>query len=1548
MLVTLIFVGLVFSAHAQWTTYTMPQSANLYAANMQSPENIYVSGAGIKVFHRGQNGTPWHSLSLNSALYPIFTADAITGIHRLNDTIMVAVLSSLLELEEYAFRSIDGGANWQVVHSGPDLTGFNDLVYLPSDRCIAVGHGGRIVIGTDLGATWTPVIIPTQASLRSIDMYNTTSGFVGGHGVLLHTTTSGASWTVVYEGTESIQRIAAQGPDTLYATARDGLDEFAPVIFMRSFNGGSTWEHVDTPFDVGLGIAVTSDTTVHLATALGIHRSTTSGESWHNFPEATVLPAIKDIDFHDPMNGIAVGHNNSVQLTNNSGGLGSPVAFFTCDTVLVCTGGSIAFANRSPTGFAYEWSVGDTSVANSYNAELTFDTPGFRTVTLRVSSGSTQSTFSRTVHVIDPPLVPSFSVNLNIGPACQGSSRLIRATYTGGVPNAFRFKVDGTWVTDWIETQVVSYLIPDLQHDLPIEIERRVNGTCGPVYASAFDTLRVVPAPPSVAHSMVSDSICLNSTAYVTLEGLDVNYDYRAIWTHSNGTISGTNTFEDTIGPVVADQLLYGDTLVVTRSFSVTAHRQGCPFTVVAPLVIWALPVRAEFELDPPYVMIGEPYTTMNNSIGTHFTWTFPTTAQPNASTDHSPQVSFLSSGLTEIVRLEVTNVAGCTAHDSLVVEVMAPLPTSPVLVCAEDTVDTQVPMFTSGPVIPYRYKPMDMVTDHEGAHIITGYYRSIDGNFYGDALFLTKIDRQGNVVFDARTPQRSHYRSSSGVAVDVDNDGNIFMAGISSGSFENLSFQFQGLQVGEHDGVSFGYVVKLSPSGEALWRVQIEGIAAGHGISDVQALPDGSAVIVLNRAFGRTLTLSNEQSIIVGGAGVSEYHLLKVDREGHLVVIKPGPTALSGNGHSPTCYEPDPSLGSFCIPFLPRLSLACDGSIQVWSTFYGATTFQGLVQGEPSKIYTVLASIGQDLDHWTDRDNILERMYVDVVSLITRPRFIPGKRRNTTILAITSTLSNPNNFTVATLPNGSALDGTLESIIWMFDETTGDVLWERNTGGLSILHVLPLDADRFVVVGEGYGRVSILEDGLYRGRNDLQQRDIVLMTFNYDGELLDTQVLGSSEQDIVAAATTNGCEEITMLVSLDNEVQLIRASLNGTCAPALCDHLQFAACVDVEPVCANDPVTLNWQVNGDPGPLRVVRSDEQAPEGIVLGSGVSAAVGYFTWNPAPEMYDGSSFDLFVIDQFNDTLGTATVELTPPITADLAATTNLACSPDSIALIAATGYTHYQWSHISNNNSTVFVHESGTYSLTVMNAFGCIASDTTTVTILPGDLFSANDTVICGVPSGLLQVPGGFDSYTWSTGYEGPLTQQPIAESGSVIVSATSSACVITDSLHVDFIPPITISVPDQSFCIGSLLYVTITPDIPVTYSWAIGGSASTHIILPNLNLYSLTVTDPGGCTHTVPIIIQPMSCVGIDESGSIADLMLQPNPASIAIQLTHPPSMRWLNVYDPAGRRSMSVAVAPGSTATPLDITTLASGTYVIEVISDAGTRLRRVFVKD
>jgi len=143
------------------------------------------------------------------------------------------------------------------------------------DRLVAVGQRGHVVVSDDGGATWKQAPVPVSSDLTSVYFVDAKQGWVTGHdGVILHTTDSGATWSVQLDGRKAndlvvaamerkvaaepasdeartllaeAKRYQAQGADkpfldVWFADAKHGYAVGAFNLIFRTDDGGATWE----------------------------------------------------------------------------------------------------------------------------------------------------------------------------------------------------------------------------------------------------------------------------------------------------------------------------------------------------------------------------------------------------------------------------------------------------------------------------------------------------------------------------------------------------------------------------------------------------------------------------------------------------------------------------------------------------------------------------------------------------------------------------------------------------------------------------------------------------------------------------------------------------------------------------------------------------------------------------------------------------------------------------------------------------------------------------------------------------------------------------------------------------------------------------------------------------------------------------------------------------------------------------------------------------------------------------------------------------------
>jgi gliding motility-associated-like protein len=136
----------------------------------------------------------------------------------------------------------------------------------------------------------------------------------------------------------------------------------------------------------------------------------------------------------------------------------------------------------------------------------------------------------------------------------------------------------------------------------------------------------------------------------------------------------------------------------------------------------------------------------------------------------------------------------------------------------------------------------------------------------------------------------------------------------------------------------------------------------------------------------------------------------------------------------------------------------------------------------------------------------------------------------------------------------------------------------------------------------------------------------------------------------------------------------------------------------------------------------------------------------------------------------------------PEVTLDH--TTTL-CTGDTRQLDAG-NFSSYLW-NTGSTGRTIFVNNTGTYSVTVTDSHGCTGSDVASInTLLPSpSAFLPKDTSICSYGSLELQVKAGFNNYLWSNGEISPAIT--ITQPGQYWLQATnnSNSCIGKDTINV-------------------------------------------------------------------------------------------------------------------------------------------------------------------
>ena len=272
--------------------------------------------------------------------------------------------------------------------------------------------------------------------------------------------------------------------------------------------------------------------------------------------------------------------------------------------------------------------------------------------------------------------------------------------------------------------------------------------------------------------------------------------------------------------------------------------------------------------------------------------------------------------------------------------------------------------------------------------------------------------------------------------------------------------------------------------------------------------------------------------------------------------------------------------------------------------------------------------------------------------------------------------------------------------------------------------------------------------------------------------------------------ASVNGCDSVV--------------SINLTINPAVINNDTI-----LREVCSNDmPVTLYDSVISEPGLYRFL------------------------------VHTASSYDsVFYVR--------VTVKESPSL---ILSGNSYLCTGSNVTLTAQSTGGVFLWNN-GSTQSSITVSMSGTYSVTVSNAFGCTASSSlqvTDVTNPPADILGYDH--VCEGGSVLLQAIGGL-YFVWDDGStDNVRTVTPETTTTYSVTVSNTYGCSNTKSITVavNSLPTVTLT-GNNSICEGQSTTLFVSGG--TGYYWNNGSHAS-RITVSTAGTYSVTVTDANGCTN--------------------------------------------------------------------------------------------------
>jgi gliding motility-associated-like protein len=187
--------------------------------------------------------------------------------------------------------------------------------------------------------------------------------------------------------------------------------------------------------------------------------------------------------------------------------------------------------------------------------------------------------------------------------------------------------------------------------------------------------------------------------------------------------------------------------------------------------------------------------------------------------------------------------------------------------------------------------------------------------------------------------------------------------------------------------------------------------------------------------------------------------------------------------------------------------------------------------------------------------------------------------------------------------------------------------------------------------------------------------------------------------------------------------------------------------------------------------------------------------------------------------------------------------------------IAPVSGTSFLW-NTGSTASTITVSSAGTYWLQATNAIGCTSSDTIHISVGTIGVSLGNDTSTCTGTSVAIAATGSYTApvYLWNTGSSAPSIS--VSTPGNYWLQVTATGCTATDTLRVDFFPPVYANLGnDTVICkLNGSVVLTSAQTEGVYSTWSTGSTTDTIHVATAGNYW--VEVDNHGCKTTDSIYI--------------------------------------------------------------------------------------------
>lgn len=215
------------------------------------------------------------------------------------------------------YTSVNSGSSWNVCFSSITNTQLWDIKFSDSEHGYAIGDLNSVLKTTNGGINWSPVILtnPNSRGLSAIANVNNNVCYIAefDYGRIFKTTNSGLSWVTLSADRYGLNRIQFLNENTGFGVCKYGS-------FFKTRDGGNSWYHVDTLYNIESSALDFIDTNTGMIGGSNTYKTTNGGLSWARLNPGYHIQDIKFIN-RDLLFAVASTYNGAgVVLKSINGG----------------------------------------------------------------------------------------------------------------------------------------------------------------------------------------------------------------------------------------------------------------------------------------------------------------------------------------------------------------------------------------------------------------------------------------------------------------------------------------------------------------------------------------------------------------------------------------------------------------------------------------------------------------------------------------------------------------------------------------------------------------------------------------------------------------------------------------------------------------------------------------------------------------------------------------------------------------------------------------------------------------------------------------------------------------------------------------------------------------------------------------------------------------------------------------------------------------------------------------------------------------------------